>query len=326
VLKRLVLVIVIATLAYSGWWFFAANDLRRSVEAWFEDQRAAGWDAGFSDIAVRGFPNRTDLTLTDPHLRSPDGTFGWQAPFIQILGLSYKRGHVIIAWPNTQTLQTPQGPVDISSERLRASVIFRDDLVLRSNLEADVLNLADPDQTMALAGITAALEKVELSETEYRAALAIDGLAVSDPSITGTHVPDALATLRADTTLDLSTPLSLASLTNEPPQIDRLTLRNTQVDYGTLRLKLAGETAFDPQGRATGEVTIEAQNWRDALRNAQDNGTLPPGVSDALLDILTMIASLNGARDALDVTLGLDRGTVLLGPLPIGRLPPLQWP
>ena len=325
-MKRLFLVIVIAALAYSGWWFYAANDLRRTVAAWFEEQRGAGWDASYSDIAVRGFPNRTDLTLTDANLQSADGTFGWQAPFFQILGLAYKRGHVIVAWPNTQSIQTQDGTVDITSERLRASVVFSDDLILRSNLEADVLTLAGPDQTIALAGLNAALEKIEPSSAGYRVALSIDGIAVSDPRVQGTHVPDALATLRADTALELSAPLSLDTSAKNPPQIDLLTVRNMQVDYGTLTLKMSGETAFDQQGRATGEVTIEAQNWRDALQTAQKNGALPPGVSDAVQNVLTLIASLNGARDTLDVTLGLDRGTVLLGPLPVGRLPPQQWP
>ena len=325
-MKRLFLGIVIATLAYSGWWFYAAHDLRSSVETWFEDLRAAGWDATYADITVRGFPSRTDLTLTEPTLMSPNGKIGWQAPFFQILGLTYKKGHVIAAWPDAQTLQTPDGAIAVTSEGMRASVIYEDDRVLRSNFEAAVVNLAGPDETVALAGVNAALEQTVPGLAEYRVAVAINGLAMSNPSVTGSLAPEALATLRAETVIRLSDPLSLTSPTDSPPQLEALTVRTMQVDYGALTMKLGGHADFDEQGRATGEVTLEAQNWREALQTAQDAGNLPPEIADTVRDVLGLVASLNGNRDTLDITFGLDRGRVMLGPLPIGELQPFVWP
>ena len=53
---------------------------------------------------------------------------------------------------------------------------------------------------------------------------------------------------------------------------------------------------------------------------------LPPEIADTVRDVLGLVASLNGNRDTLDVTLGLDRGRVMLGPLPIGELQPFDWP
>ena len=89
-----------------------------------------------------------------------------------------------------------------------------------------------------------------------------------------------------------------------------------------------GTTApeFDANGYATGEVTFEAQNWQDAVQGAVEHSQLPKELTDAAEQILTMLATLNGGRDTLDVTLGLEDGTILLGPLPIGKVPPLQWP
>ena len=324
-MKRLFLLVTVAALAYSGWWFYAAHALQSDVEAWFEDQRTAGWDASYSDISVRGFPSRTDLTLTDPALRAPDGRLAWQAPFFQILGLSYKPGHVIIAWADTQTLVAADKTYAITSDGLRASVVHTDGLILRSNLEAEVLNIAGPDHTLALAGVTLAMQKVDPSLAGYRLAVSIDSLAASNPTVTGSLVPEALASLRADTAIELHAPLTVQNVTQDTPKPFLFTFRQTEVSYGALKLKMFGESEFDDQGRASGEITIEAENWRASLEAAQANGDLPPALSDGLADILSLVASLSGGRDILDVTLGLDRGTVLLGPIPIGQLPALRW-
>ncbi|MCK0150235.1 DUF2125 domain-containing protein [Marivita sp. S6314] len=324
-MKRLFIVIVVATLGYAGWWFYAANALQRDVEAWFADQRDAGWQASYADISVQGFPSRTDLTLTDPSLTSPDGQFGWSAPFFQILGLTYKRGHVIVAWPDTQTVTTPDGPMAISSDGLRASVIHASNNVIRANVEATTLNLEGPEQTVALAGLTAALEKIEPAPASYRIALFVDGIAVSNPRISGTLAPDSLASLRSEMTVDLNAPITLDSGTTDTPRPTQITVPRSEITYGALTFRVTGDAAFDPQGRATGEVSLEADNWRESLNAARANGDLPPGLTDGLIDLLSMLATFGGSRDALDITLGLKDGTVLLGPLPIGTLPPLQF-
>ena len=325
-LKRLLFVIVAAALAYSGWWVYAAQSLRSDVEAWFDDQRADGWEADYDDLSVRGFPSRTDVTLTNPSFTAPDGAFEWSAPFLQMLTLSYRRGHVIIAWPDTQTLMTANGPAEILSQGLRASIVYQDDVILRSNLEAEVLNIVVPDQTIALAGVNAAIEKIEPLDATYRFALALDSVAAPDTPVTGSLVPDSTGALRTDATVTLSAPLTNASVTGDLPRLEALEYRNTQGRYGALVVNSTGEVSFDARGRASGEISVVAENWREALANAEANGVLPTGASDGMAEILGLIASLSGSREALDVTLGLNNGTVLIGPLPVGQIPPLTWP
>lgn len=325
-MKRLFFALVAVVVIYGGYWFYAAQSLQGGIEDWFEERRAQGWETSYSNISVRGFPSRTDVTLTDVSLRAPDGSIGWQAPFFQVLGLSYKQGHVIVAWPDSQTVTTPDGTFDIASDGLRASVIYDDDRILRSNLEATVLNISGPDDAIALAGVNAAIEKVEPTAAEYRLAVSVDSAAVSNPAVSGDAVPDALATLRSQSVITFSDPLTLNNAVTEPPQITDIDTRLTQVNYGALTLKVIGEAEFDTQGLATGEVTLEAENWRDALAGAADRGDIPPELASGAIDILSLIATLNGGRETLDVTFGLDQGRVLLGPLPIGQLPPLRFP
>lgn len=324
-MKRLLAVIIVATLAYSGWWFYAAHTLRSNVETWFEQQNAAGLEASYADLTVRGFPNRTDLTITDPALTNPDDGFGWQAPFLQVLGLSYKQGHVIVAWPDTQTVTTPDGDIAVSSDGLRASVVHDNGTLLRSNLEAIVLNMAGSDRTIAMANVNAAIEKIEMTPASYRLAVSVGSIAATSSQGAPAIGPDSLASFRAELDLSLDRPVTFSAFEDAPLQPTEITLKRSEITYGSVTFKLSGSATLDSQGRPTGEVTVTAENWRDAIAHARDTGDLPPGLGDALIDLLSMLATFGGSRDALDVTLGLDGGTVLLGPLPVGQVPPLRW-
>ncbi|MFP7569685.1 DUF2125 domain-containing protein [Marivita sp. S2033] len=320
-MKRLFAAILVATLGYCAWWFYAAHTMRVSVENWFQAQRDQGWTAEYQDLEIRGFPNRTDLTVTGPLLRSPDGQHGWQAPFFQVLSLSYNHAHVIVAWADTQTLFTPSGEVSVGSDGLRASVVREHTQFLRSNVEASVLNLTLPDHSIALAGVNAALHKVEPSDASYRLALTVDGIALPDLPNSGGLAPESLSNLRADTVVTLSGPLNGSA--NPAARLTHLAVRHSEISYGALTLRITGDADIDPLGYPTGTVTIKADNWRESLNAAREKGDLPPALSDGVIDMLTLLSGLSGSRDALDVTLGLTSGAVFLGPLKIGQLPPL---
>jgi len=323
--KRLLAVIIMATLAYSGWWFYAAQDLRSSVTDWFDTQRNAGLEAKYADLTVRGFPNRTDLTITQPMIAARDGTLDWRAPFLQILALSYKRGHVIVAWPDTQTLTTREGDIAVVSDGLRASVIHDDGTLIRSNLESTVLNMTGPNQTLAMADVNAALEKIDAAPAAYRVAVSVGSLAATPPQATPNIGPDSLGSLRAELELSFDQPLTTEVLSGLPPNVTEMALTRSEIRYGAVTFRVSGNATFDTDGRATGEVTLTAENWRDAIADARESGDLPTALGDGLVELLSMLSTFGGARDALDVTLGLDRGTVLIGPIPVGKLPPLNW-
>ena len=59
---------------------------------------------------------------------------------------------------------------------------------------------------------------------------------------------------------------------------------------------------------------IVQPNWRDALEAARASGDLPPVLADGLLDLLTLLATFGGSREALDVTLGLDNASISCNP------------
>lgn len=178
-LKRLTLVILLAALAWSGHWLWGRQVLAAQYERWFEARRAAGWEAGYSDRTIRGFPNRHDTTWRELQLQDPASGLGWQAPFFQLFLLSYNRHHAIAAWPERQVITTPDGPITVTSEQMQASLVTEgaEHALARGNLVADVLNITGPE------GATTALAQLRLAGTRvgpasYDLALSAEGLAL----------------------------------------------------------------------------------------------------------------------------------------------------
>ncbi|MGJ8603213.1 MAG: DUF2125 domain-containing protein [Marivita sp.] len=324
-MKRLLAAMIVATLTYSGWWIYASRAIQTDMAGWFEAQRTKGWEANYTDMTVRGFPNRTDLTLTDPVLMSPDGSVGWHAPFFQVLALSYKRNHVIVAWPDTQSLTTPEGEIAITSDGLRASVVRDGQDILRTSIEAPVFNLTSPNMALALADANIAVEKIANTVASYRLALSVGNVATSMPSSTAGIGPEAFASIRAEMALDFDQPLRLDALTGTPPQPTKIDIQRSEITFGAVTFRITLAATLDAQGLPTGEMSVSAENWRDATNDARINGDLPPALTDGLINLLSLLSTFNGTRDSLDVTLGLDRGTLLFGPVTVGKIPPIHW-
>ena len=87
---------------WAGYWVVGSSAAQSGMADWFDERRAEGWVAEYDDLAVRGFPNRFDAGFTEISLADPGTGLAWQAPFFQLLALSYKPNHVIAVWPDEQ--------------------------------------------------------------------------------------------------------------------------------------------------------------------------------------------------------------------------------
>jgi hypothetical protein len=325
--KWILLAGAVLALGWFGLWGVSAWTAKGNIEAWFEAQRAVGWDASYSDLSVRGFPSRVDVTLTDVHLMDPDRGTGWNAPFFQILGLSYKPGHHILIWPNQQELVLPQGRVSIDSTGLRASLIrSATGEILRANVEAEALNIDGPDRAIAFTGLRAAAQTLPGTTTEalYRLGMTAQAMAgAQGPLSRGTDKTDGLQ-IQAEVGFDRIWQIdALAGPRPQPRQID---LRLAEYRFEGLEMRLAGRLSVDPLGRATGETTLRAVNWREMLERARVNSHIPDGVATALESALSLAASLKGKPDTLDLSLAFEKGRMSLGQIPLGTGPLLALP
>lgn len=311
-MKRYIGLLLAVALLWSGYWVVQRQALRAELTGWFDARQAEGWTASYDDIAIRGFPSRLDVTITAPVLFDPQTGLGWTAPFVQILGLSYQRDHVILAFADSQQLTLPDGAVQITSNGLRASLVTEGDAILRLNAEAESLTIGDG---VALAHPL--MNFHHMASADYRLSLSAAAVATGDTSGDG---------LTVQALVGFDAPWTLQALDGQRPQPVTLDIARADYRHDALEVALAGQVTADAEGRMSGEVTLRAQNWQALLDQAETAGTLPDTMAKPLRDALTLVASLSGRQDTLDLPLRLSRGAVSVGILPIGQAPRLRLP
>jgi len=328
--RILLILILVVTGAWCAYWFIASSGIRSGFAAWFEARRAEGWVAEVQELGVAGFPNRIDTSFTGLSLADPETGLAWDAPFFQILALSYRPNHVIAVWPGEQRIATPREKFTLESGDMRASLVLRpnrDLELVRTTLTAKDLTIqADgSERATRLAALTLAAERVAADAAPtYRLGLSSDGVMPALPIRLGRTLPDALETLRADMTVTFDAPWDRHAIEDARPQPRRIDIRLAEARWAQLELLVAGALDVDARGLPDGSLTVKARNWREILRLAVETGSLRPAVARRLEDGLSLVAGLAGNSRTLDIPLEFRRGGMFLGPVPLGPAPVLR--
>ncbi|SLN54146.1 hypothetical protein ROA7450_02783 [Roseovarius albus] len=332
-MRTLLSLIILGAIAWSGYWFVGSSGLQTGVAQWFDDRRGEGWLAEYNTHEVQGFPNRFDSHFNNIYLADPGTGWAWTAPEFQINALSYNPGHLIAVWPDQQKLATPIDKYDITSEDMRASIVAENvaNLTLnRATITATELDVTDSKgHTAALSSLVLAAERLpESEEAVYRLGLQIDDFKPSlpwkkliDPS---GALPDSLDAINADLTVAFDELWSMEAINTARPQPRNIHIRLVEARWGKLLLQLAGEVSVDSIGYPTGEVTVKARNWKEILELAIASGAVPEGIGGSLKDGLSLLSTLSGNPETLDIPLTFEYGKVKFGPVPLGPAPVLK--
>ncbi|MDC0738862.1 DUF2125 domain-containing protein [Cognatishimia sp. SS12] len=327
-MKRLLIVILLVSLGWFAYWFIGAESARAAYASWFDARRAEGWQADYSALHMRGFPNRFDATLEEVALVDPATGLGWVAPFFQIFALTYKPNHIIAVWPESHQILTPNQQVDIKSDDMKASAVVAPDTdlaLLRANFAAEALRLqSNLDWSLSAESVRLALSRHESTDSSYD--LALQGSAVAPPTALRTAVlPATMSALDLDMTAQFDRPWDLRALEERRPQPTAITLRTAHAKWGELEAKAAGDVTVDAAGALDGTLTLRLAKWREMLAVARDSGQFSAAALDATEQGLSLLAGLTGNNaDNIDVTLTFRGGIAFAGILPLGPAPRLQ--
>jgi len=332
-MRKLITVIVVAALAWSGYWYVGMQGHKAALGTWLEDRRAEGWQVEYSDHQVRGFPNRFDTTLTDLRLTDPETGISWQAPFFQILSLSYKPNHLIAVWPNEQQIATPREKFTLKTTNMRASLKVKPSTQLgldTAQIEmAEATVISSEGWTAGFDALNGAIRLLEGTASTYDIATSIDqllpGERVRKLIDQGGTLPETIETLRYDLQVALDAPLDRTTIEAARPNITQLNIRELRGTWGALELRAKGDMAVE-DAQPQGEVAVTARNWRDMLALAVTSGAIDANSAATVELGLGLLASTSGNAEALDATLSFSGGRTFLGPIPIGPSPEIRLP
>ncbi|MCU0829305.1 MAG: DUF2125 domain-containing protein [Tabrizicola sp.] len=338
-MRKLLVLLILGTALWSGYWFFGSNAVRNGAEDWFANAAAQGLVAEKSSLTVAGYPNRFDLTVTDLRLSDPAGGTGWQAPFVQVFAMTWKPWHIIAALPPSQVVTLPDQEITVTSEGLRAS--FRAKPATDVPLAAVILESGPFKATStagwttgaarAVASISADEEVPGAGDAPNAYVLSLDlGDLTPDPAATQTiladsGLPPVIATVRILVNATTTAPLDRhAGDTN--PRLATLSLRDLSVIWGDLSVSAAGDIAPDQDGYAAGRIDIAVTNWQPLVPAMVAAGAVKPELAQTVQTMLTALARDTGDENVLKLPLVLQDGRMSLGPVPLGPAPQMVPP
>ena len=316
---------------WGGYWFVGARTVERQVDQWFDSQAASGLIATRDSAAVHGFPNRFDLTIDAPVLADPVRGIGWQAPFVQILSLSYKPWHVIGIFPPEQTITTPDQTIGLKAGSLRGSVVFdptADFALDRSTLIGEALFArSDAGWQIGAAGLRLGSRPVIGRANTHDLGMTLQDIAL-DPGFMASMgdqpgLPEIVQVLRLDAEIGLTAALDRHAAQTLPKVAD-VTVKEMLVTWGDLVLSGKGKIVVDADGIADGVIALRLDQWRKALPPAIAAGLISAEVAPTWERALALLAEQAGTPDRLDLPLTFRKGWLSLGPLPLGPAPAFQ--
>jgi hypothetical protein len=325
-------ILLFAALARFGYWFVGSSALETAAKTWLQDRQEKGWVAEYSELDVRGFPNRFDTTILDFSIADPKHGWAWEAPQFQILSLSYKPNHFIAVWPDIQTVSTPYKKYTLTSEDMRASLVFEPKSTLaldRSTLTLKNLKIAtSSDESSSINSAVLATRQSETIEFAHDIAFDAKGFVPSqslkaslDPK---SILPAAFENVSIKSTASFDAPWDRIAVEDVKPNLTRLNIESFDAKWGEVQLQATGTVEVDSEGYPTGKISVRAKNWEDMIQLAVDSGALDAGTGQSLIVGLGFIAMLSGNKETLDVPLSFANRVTSIGPIPIGAAPRLK--
>ncbi len=328
--KLIVLIVVLAT-AWGGYWFVGSSTVQSGMTNWISIQQNNGLNIAYSTLKTRGFPNRFDTTIKDIQIADPRSGNVWSAPFFQILALSYKPNHIIAFWPNEQTIQIANERIDITSEQIKASVVFDPDTALTLNRSSFVLDDFDLNSeqgwsTQIGSGLFAT-RQMPNQENSHGVALTLNDvrpsagvLAELDPSST---LPKTINTLSIDTVLEFDIPLDRFAFENQPPRVKTIKLNELKFIWGELNFRADGKVRVNRAGVLDGRINLSTKDWQRFLQLAVAAEVIKRNISQTVENALEILAQMSGDPNILETPLIFNNGQMSLGPIPLGPAPRL---
>jgi len=242
---------------------------------------------------------------------------------VQILAMTWKPWHVILALPPTQVFHTSDGQdVTLGANRLKASVVMQPTPSLplkRAVVEGEGLSLSSTKGwRMGLDKMVLAAQTVDTQATTLRLGADVATLTLPQAYATLPDLGPALTDLHLDATVTLSQPIDR---TLREPHLLGVTLTQFHISWGVVELTASGEITPDAQGLASGQIDLQLKGWQSLPAAAVALGLVPPTNEESILRGLEFLAKASPDPEVISLPLKLADGQMTLGFIPLGPAP-----
>jgi len=314
-MRRLTYLILTLAAIYAGYWFVGANRMTNGAETALTAMQAEGWTAT-ADVATKGFPSRFDMTLTDLSLVDPLGSWGYSAPFVQTLALSYRPNNVILVLPETQRILAPADNGTLTADRLRASMTVQPNLALAfDNLTAEGAALtytSDQGWDMTLDQLLMAARLQDGREASYDFYAKLDQFTL--PGVAGI-ITEAIV----DADVRLQDPLDR---TTQDVFVEQIVIEKLRITWADVVLMGEGQLDVDANGSPEGQILLQVENWEALIPRLVELELFDPSFARTAQSMGGLMAQGNAT---MTLPLKYEGGFAFLGPMPLGPAPSFHF-
>ncbi|MEQ8195977.1 MAG: DUF2125 domain-containing protein [Rhodospirillales bacterium] len=326
--------------AYTGYWFFLAQQLRAGAAQWIKVHAQEGIDIRHEGDALSGFPLAVRLTLRQPVAASDDKRrpFVWRGQRAAVSIAPWRPATIKIAVGGAQELGVvSQGKTTTwRGQARRADLSISGALggstMLKMRLEA--LDMAESAHNRRFR-----IEHGRLDFTRKAAAKPDEKTPSRTWSLSasGVQLPETLS-------LPLGHVFSRivfdGSLLGEPPRTldprqllawrdagGTLDVKALEVVYGPLDLKTDGTVALDEQLQPVGAFTAKVQGFIEVIGALRARNLIKPNAALTASLVLGALAKspAPGERPRLDIALSVQNSKFYVGPVPLAKVPFIRW-
>lgn len=345
--KRLVIlaiVVAVAAAGYAGFWFHTAGNLKDGIAQWAAAQRSAGWKVDWQAVDIGGFPFGYDATFTAPRYgRTGALAWTWEGERLTAALPLFAGDRIPLALPPASRIVYRNGTAD-SVATINASAAAGE--VRLANGVADRVSLFLADPRVEADG--AAYGARRLSIGVAAPALPAAAPAPTDPKnpLPGPGVVATIEQLMLPASARAPLGREIAHLDVEAQVLGNapagplrqaaaawrdgggtVELHRLAVQWGALQLVADGTVALDRDMQPMGAATARIAGFGETIDALAANGAVnmrDAGTAKAALTMLARPAPDTG-RPEIRVPLNVQQGTLYLGPVPLLRVPRIEW-
>jgi hypothetical protein len=333
----LILLIVVIIAVVAGW-FIAARTVTQALQHWTNDRRAEGYRIDYAAPVIGGFPFRLVLRLDRPSIEAPGKAWQWDGPSLTGEATLWRPLLVHVALPGRHAVRWGAA----EEARLFDGDFASADSVIRLGSNGRLRSL-----TVKLAGIKTVddsgaeltLRSLELSGEQPHPKFALPPESILAFAIAADGVtlpPQPVAPLgRLIETLavegEIKGPLAMGPV---KPALDAwraaggtLELHSIMAKWGPLAVTGDGTLALDKAMQPIAALSLSFSGFSETLDALVASGLVDQkkaGLPRVILGALARSGN-DGGKAAIKAPLTIEDGSLLVGPVKLMPVPPIDW-
>ena len=319
-------VLLVLILGWSGVWIALRREAQARMDQAVASLERAGYQIGWKERDIGGYPFRMDVTLTDLEAREPSG-WALAAPKLEGEAYLFAPTHWLVAAPDGLTFVRPEaGPVKVSGKLVRASLSHFGQRP--PNFDFEGVGLTFQPGAGAQPFSLSAADRVEF---HLRAGPDDQGGVFFEVDNGKARLAGLFARIAGDKPISITWNATLSKMSAFDGKDWPEAVRRWVDAGGQMSVRRAGLTAGEaligsnsgtltvgPDGRLRGVLDVTLRQAPRALGAMGESGVMPRETAEAAAAVAR---AREGADQEAHATLDFQAGRTTLGPVAIGPAP-----